>query len=350
MYWEDHEILHPSARACLAIERHNQQVLASALERVKPDVVSCWNMGALSMGMLATLRERDLPIVLVVCDDWLISAPIIDGWAHRFRRGGVISGLIGRALGVPTAVTDLGAVDAVCFASDWTRRVAEESTPWTFRRTTVTGLGIDLHDFPIAPTRPVQPWRGRLLFVGRVEVRKGIETLLRALAVLDPATTLEVLGPVDDRYRAHLDGLVDELGIAGRVVFEAVDRAELGDRYAAADAFVFPSEWAEPFGLVPIEAMACRCPVIASGTGGSGEFLRDGTNCLLFDVGDATSLAAVVRRLAEDDDLRSSVIEGGVRTASVLTTDRVTEVLEAWHLAAATRFADGEPPPRPLTV
>jgi glycosyltransferase involved in cell wall biosynthesis len=141
---------------------------------------------------------------------------------------------------------------------------------------------------------------------------------------------------------------VRDLGLHGRVTFAAVDRAALRSHYLRADAIVVPSEWPEPFGLVPIEAMACGRPVVATGTGGSGEFLVDGGNCLRFPAGDPKALSEAVLRLAGDPDLRTTLIAGGLRTASMLDTDRLADVLEEWHLAAVARFADGEPSPRPL--
>src|ERR1051325_10801161 len=94
-------------------------------------------------------------------------------------------------------------------------------------------------------------------------------------------------------------------GLTDRVAFDVVDRSELASRYRDSDVFVFPTIWEEPFGLVPLEAMACGTPVIATGTGGSGEFLVEGYNCLLVPPGDAHALAAAVRRLAEDGELRA---------------------------------------------
>ena len=110
---------------------------------------------------------------------------------------------------------------------------------------------------------------------------------------------------------------------------------------------VFPSEWAEPFGLIPLEAMACGRPVVATGTGGSAEFLLDGVNCLLFDPGDPDSLAASVRRLGAEPSLRARLIAEGLLTADGFDTERLALVLEEWHVAAAERFAQGEPPERP---
>jgi hypothetical protein len=113
---------------------------------------------------------------------------------------------------------------------------------------------------------------------------------------------------------------------------------------------IFPSEWDEPFGLVPVEAMACGTPVAATGVGGSGEFLRDGYNSVLFPAGDSSKLAAAVRRLECDAALRERVIRGGRRTAEQLDVDKLADSLESWHVAAAERFRSGRPSDRTLDL
>jgi len=82
-----------------------------------------------------------------------------------------------------------------------------------------------------------------------------------------------------------------------------------------ADVVVFPVIWDEPWGLVPLEAMGMGRPVVATGRGGSAEYLRDGENALLFEAGDAVALADAVRRLAGDDALRARLRETGLATA-----------------------------------
>jgi glycosyltransferase involved in cell wall biosynthesis len=91
---------------------------------------------------------------------------------------------------------------------------------------------------------------------------------------------------------------------------------------------VFPVRWNEPWGLVPIEAMAMGRPVVATGRGGSGEYLRDGDNCLLFEADDPRALAAALRNLADDPDLRRRLRDGGLRTAPRYTEALYNEAVE----------------------
>jgi len=92
--------------------------------------------------------------------------------------------------------------------------------------------------------------------------------------------------------------------------------------------------WEEPWGLVPLEAMARGRPVVATGRGGSREYLRDGENCLLFAAGSAPSLAAALRRLAEDPGLRARLRDGGLATAPRHTEPVFNAAVEAAVAAA----------------
>jgi glycogen(starch) synthase len=351
-YWDDHELVNPRPWRRWAIERANQRRLRKALVETAPDVVSVWNMGAMSLGLLATVHRAGIPMVLVVCDDWLVYGPRLDPWTRMFFDHGRRARLARWLTRLPTGPPDLDRVGPACFVSDFTRRRAREWSRWSLPRSAVVYSGIDPADFPLDRLAPRSGWDWRLLFVGRLDDRKGVETLIRALALLPGEATLDVVGPGPEAYVARLRELVAELNLAGRVRFRQVPRAELGAVYAAADVFVFPSEWDEPFGLVPVEAMACATPVVATGTGGSAEFLADGVNCLRYPVGDATALAAAVERLAGDPGLRARLVAAGRSTAADLNVDRLAEELEAWHLAAARGFADGEPAPRrpPVTT
>jgi glycogen(starch) synthase len=345
IYWRDHELLRPGVRERAGIERRNQRRLQRALSDVGPDVVSVWHMGAMSLGLLSSLIDSRLPLVYVVCDDWLIYGPQLDPWAALFVRHRLTGQMVSRVTGLPTTLPDLGASGTFCFVSNSIRHHAEAWTPWSFPDSTVVYSGIERHDFPARPSAG-DAWAWRLLYVGRIDDRKGIDTAIEALQAL-PHARLTVVGRGDRRHLDELHALAHRLGVAERVRFvDAVDRRLLARHYHDADVVVFPARWAEPFGLVPIEAMACGVPVVATGTGGSAEFLADGHNCLQFESGDAAGLAATVERLAADEALRRRLVAGGLQTAAELDVDRLADVLEQWHTAAVRRFANGRPPDR----
>src|SRR5436190_20343497 len=179
---------------------------------------------------------------------------------------------------------------------------------------------------------PERDWRWRLLAPGRIDPRKGLVTAVTALARLPTEATLTIAGGGDERHRAELGQLAAQLDVADRVAFEPPrPRAELVALYAEADAVLFPVLWPEPFGLVPLEAMGLGRPAVASGRGGSAEFLRDGENCLLHRPGDPNSLAAAITRLAESAQLRGQLREGGFATAPQFARSRWNERVVEEH-------------------
>ncbi|MCI0770288.1 MAG: glycosyltransferase [Chloroflexi bacterium] len=119
-----------------------------------------------------------------------------------------------------------------------------------------------------------------ILYVGRIEPLKGIDILLKAVALLeDPADTrLVIVGGSleDDLELERLKGLSETLGIQEKVTFTgSVPQGILPDFYSAADVFVLPSYY-ESFGLVALEAMACGTPVVVSRVGGLKTFIKQG--------------------------------------------------------------------------
>jgi glycosyltransferase involved in cell wall biosynthesis len=179
------------------------------------------------------------------------------------------------------------------FCSEYIRQVCGPELP----RWRIAHPGFDAATFTAAPERE---WDWSLAYVGRLDERKGVHLAIDALRHLPPGASLTVAGTGDDEYVASLRARAHGLDV--RFV-GAKSRAELRDVYAAADVVVFPVQWNEPWGLVPLEAMGVGRPVVASGTGGSAEYLRDGENCILYSpIDSAEALADGVRR-ARDADL-----------------------------------------------
>jgi glycosyltransferase involved in cell wall biosynthesis len=139
-----------------------------------------------------------------------------------------------------------------------------------------------------------------------------------------------VIGGGDHEHLAELRSLAERLGLGERVAFRPAEaQPRLRELYAAADVVVFPVRWREPWGLVPLEAMAVGAPVIATGRGGSGEYLRHGENCLLFDPDRGSpALAEAIRALAEDASLRLRLREGGFRCTAQTSPDNFNLAVE----------------------
>ena len=312
-------------RSRLRLARHNHRTLERRLDETPPDVVTWWSMGGLTLTLIEAVRRRGIPAVAFVHDDWLDYGRAVDPWSW-----GRAAPLAERLTGLPGTVDFAGAARYV-FVSDHTRRHA-------------LGLGLGLQGTEVAHSGigadllgPVEerPWRGRLLYVGRIDARKGVHTAIRALTRL-PEAHLDVVGGWDPAEEWRLRQLAQELDVEGRVTFHGHrDRAGVVAAYDECDVVLFPVVWQEPWGLVPLEAMARGRPVVATGRGGSAEYLRDGENCLLFEPEDHAMLAAAVLRLAGEPELRARLRAGGLETAPRYTEAGLNGAVEDAVLRAA---------------
>lgn len=150
--------------------------------------------------------------------------------------------------------------------------------------------------------RNTEPWvfrRRDLVFVGRLVSDKGADLLLEALAMLranGPRPDLTIVG--DGPEREPLRQQAEALGVADQVTFAGVKKgAELAALLNEHRIMVAPSVWAEPFGIVALEGLACGCIVVASSGGGLPEAL--GGHGVLFPNGDVRALAGRLLRVLE---------------------------------------------------
>jgi len=160
-----------------------------------------------------------------------------------------------------------------------------------------------------------------VLFVGTIEPRKNLVTLLQAWPKLQIADcrlqiALVIAGGKGWLYEETF-ATVERLGLFSDVVFLGyVPEADLPALYSLARLFVFPSLY-EGFGLPPLEAMACGTPVVCAHTSSLPEVAGDAA--LLVDPLDADGLAAAMQQALGDEELRARLIERGLRQAARFT-------------------------------
>jgi glycosyltransferase involved in cell wall biosynthesis len=323
-YWRDHAFPRRGLRERVRLERRAAAVLERHLQEFKPHVVNWWGMGGMPLGLVERVRLAGIPAVGVVGDEWIVWGPKVDAWTRLCRKLRAAAPLAGRLVKLPTDV-DLASAGTWLFNSDEVRRRSLAPSPLGDAR--VEHPGIDEHLFRPAPAH--DRWHWRLLCLGRMDERKGAHVAVEALPYL-PRATLVLQGRGDPAYVRRLEQRADELGVRGRMEFWAAPRDQLAGVYAEADAVLFPVQWDEPWGLVPLEAMAVGRPVIATGTGGSAEYLRHEDNCLVYTPrNSARDLARAVERLAADPALRARLRDGGLATAPRFTERRYNEAIAA---------------------
>lgn len=170
-----------------------------------------------------------------------------------------------------------------------------------------------------------------LLFVGRLVPEKGADDFIRALA---GQQTTRVVGVIcgDGPDRGRLQALASELGLADRLRFEGwVDPAGIALRMTAADGLVFPSKrspegWVEAQGIVLVEAMRARLPVLAARSGGIPDLVEHGHTGWLFPEADVAALTRLIADLLAD---RLADLPQIVARAHTLATTEVTRARTA---------------------
>lgn len=188
-------------------------------------------------------------------------------------------------------------------------------------RVTIVPSGVDTTLFRPTGLRALPAAsRHRIVFVGRLVERKGIGNVISALADVPGADLVVAGGPAAGDLDAEpevrrLRALARTCGVADRVSFLGrVDREHLPALYRSADV-VTCVPWYETFGIVPLEAMACGVPVVASAVGGLGDTVVHGNTGLHVPPRDPGTLAAALRALLADTDRRQAFGQAGARRA-----------------------------------
>lgn len=221
--------------------------------------------------------------------------------------------------------------------------------------------GVDLELFRPVPQAEAKEHLGlpadhrMILFVGRIEPLKGLETLIRAMAqVIEQDPSLRgnfcvcIIGGETEPERMsgemrRLDKLREELSITDVVTFlGSRDQTELPYYYSAAEMMAVPSHY-ESFGMVALEAMACGAPVIASDVGGLSFIVRDGETGFLIPEKDVDAWADKMLLLLTQPDLREELGNRGAEIAKNYAWSRIADQILALYRDELGARMEGEP-------
>jgi D-inositol-3-phosphate glycosyltransferase len=197
------------------------------------------------------------------------------------------------------------------------------------KRISVVPCGVDIDRFePAGPKAPAE-FSHRIVSVGRLVPRKGFSTVIAALPSL-PDTELVIAGGPEhgrlaqDPEAQSLLAQAKEAGVEDRVkLVGQVSRMDMPALLRSADAVVCVP-WYEPFGIVPLEAMACGVPVVASAVGGLTDTVVHGVTGLHVPTRRPDALASALRRLMSDGVMGETYgLAGRDRAAARYTWDRI---------------------------
>jgi phosphatidylinositol alpha-mannosyltransferase len=203
--------------------------------------------------------------------------------------------------------------------------------------------GVDLEHFSpdVAPIEEFKDGKLNILFVSRLEKRKGLNYLLQAFRQVKeeiPNTRLIIVGP-GTRLRRRYEKYVAKNGLKDVIFVGLVSYGELPHYYQAADVFCAPAIASESFGIILLEAMSMGKPIVASNISGYANVVSHGVDGLLVPPADKDKLAKALVSLLGDESLRQEMGAKGRAKALEHSWERISQRVFDYYVRVL-----GEPP------
>ena len=266
------------------------------------------------------------------------------GTFHAFSRSNV-----GYYYGRPLLQPYLGHLHRAIAVSEPARDFVNRYFPDFPMRVIPNGIDVDVYKPGLAPIRHLRDENLNILFVGRLEKRKGLGDLLRAYRVLSgrvPQTRLIIVG--DGPQRGRVESYVQRHRLDNVILAGYVPDSVKPRYYNSADIFCAPATGAESFGIVLLEALASGLPVVATEVPGYMSVLEPGKDSITVPPKNWRELAASLVILARDPELRRRLADYGVKKAHRYSWDRVAaDVIDVYQEARKVLAAQ---PSRELEV
>ena len=328
-----------------AREKYNLQCFERVLEQFAPDIVFIWGMWNLprSLAVLAEARYPD-KVIYRFATYW----PTLPS-AHEFywRAPGrkwysqIPKHLLGHfalsMLANELQKYPLTFKHAICVSAASRSILVEAGIPVSNARIVYTGLDVNKYLNGKQPQQAHDERSLNLLYAGRLDSDKGIDTAIEAMTKLvfgqgKRDIRLSLAGSGSTEYENHLRELVNQAGLIDFVTFLGwIPQTEMPKLLRNFDVLLLPSIWPEPFSRVVLEGMISSLVVVATQTGGTVEVLRDGENGLLFAAGDTEDLAQKIASLADDHKLRLRLALAGRKTvAEKFTKTKMMDEIESY--------------------
>ena len=252
------------------------------------------------------------------------------GTFHAFARSNV-----GYYYGRPLLQPYLGHLHRAIAVSEPARDFVNRYFPDFPMRVIPNGIDVDVYKPGLSPIRHLRDENLNILFVGRLEKRKGLGDLLRAYRALServPETRLIIVG--DGPLRGRVESFIQRHRLNNVILAGFVPDSVKPRYYNSADIFCAPATGAESFGIVLLEALASGLPVVATEVPGYMSVLEPGKDSVTVQPKNWRELAASLVILARDPELRHRLADYGLKKARRYSWDRVAaEVVDVYQQA-----------------